>query len=67
MGIYHYKKKSDGVRGDHEEKSDRVRLHHEKERWVEFTMRRNDGVELTIRKRYGVRVHHEKESDGDKS
>ena len=55
------------MRGDHDEKSDRVRLHHEKERWGEFTMRRNDGVEFTIRKRYGVRVHHEKESDGDKS
>ena len=51
MGIYHKKKKSDGVRGDHEEKSDRVRLHHEKERWGEFTRRRKDGV----------RVYHQKE------
>ena len=40
--------------GDHEKKSDRVRVHHEKERWGEFTIRKSDGM----------RVHHDKKSDG---
>ena len=30
-------------------------------------MRRNDGVRVDIRKRDGIRVHHEKEGDGDES
>ena len=42
------------MRGDHEKKSDRVRLHYKKERWGEFTIRKSDGM----------RVHHEKKSDG---
>ena len=39
--------------GDHEKKSDRVRVHHDKKRWGEFTIRKSDGM----------RVHHEKKSD----
>ena len=30
-------------------------------------MRKSDGGEFTIRKRDGIRVHHEKESDGVKT
>ena len=41
--VYH-EKKSDGVRVDHEKKINGVRVHHEKERWVEFTIRKSDGV-----------------------
>ena len=44
-----------GVIGDHENRSDRVRVHHKRERWGE----------LTIEKRDGVRVHHEKERWGN--
>ena len=40
--------------GDHEKKNDRVRVHHEKGRWGEFTIRKSDGM----------RVHHDKKSDG---
>ena len=39
------------MRGDHEKKSDRVRVHHEKERWGELTMRRNDGVRVYHKKK----------------
>ena len=42
------------MRGDHEKKSDRVRVHNKKERWGKFTIRKIDGM----------RVHHEKKSDG---
>ena len=41
------------MRGDHEKKSDRVRVHNKKERWGKFTIRKIDGM----------RVHHEKKSD----
>ena len=40
--------------GGNGKKSDRVRVHHEKERWGEFTIRKIDGM----------RVHHDKKSDG---
>ena len=51
--------------GDHEKKSDRVRVHHDKKRWGELTMRRNDGVRVYHNKKSdGVRVDHEKKSDG---
>ena len=42
------------MRGDHEKKSERVRVHNKKERWGKFTIRKIDGM----------RVHHEKKSDG---
>ena len=42
------------MRGDHEKKSDRVRVHNKKERWGKFTIRKIDEM----------RVHHEKKSDG---
>ena len=42
------------MRGDHEKKSNRVRVHNKKERWGKFTIRKIDGM----------RVHHEKKSDG---
>ena len=32
-----YEKKSDGERVDNEKKSDGVRVHQEKDRWVEFS------------------------------
>ena len=35
-------------------KNDRARVHHEKGRWGEFTIRKSDGM----------RVHHDKKSDG---
>ena len=58
-------RKSDEVRVYHETKSDGVRIHLEKERWGEFSMRkRAKGREFTIRKSNGVRVHHEKKRDG---
>ena len=56
-------------------KSDGLRVHHEKERWGEFTIRKSDRVRVTIRKGalgWGftmrksdrVRVRHEKKSNG---
>ena len=42
------------MRGDHEKKSDRVRVHNKKEQWGKFTIRKIDGM----------RIHHEKKSDG---
>ena len=47
--IVHYKKKSKGVRVDHEKKSDRVTVHIRK---------RAMGGELTMRKIHRVRVQH---------
>ena len=50
----------------HDKKSNRVRAYHEKERWVEFTIRKSDGLRLNNdRKSNGVRVHHEKEQCGE--
>ena len=40
--------------GDHEKKSDRVRVRNKKEPWGKFTIRKIDGM----------RVHHEKKRDG---
>ena len=46
-------------------KSGRVRVHHEKERWGKaLPWERAMGLEFTIRKSDGVRVHNEKKSDG---
>ena len=42
------------MRGDHEKKSDRVRVHKKKERWGKFNIRKIDEM----------RVHHENKSDG---
>ena len=42
------------MRGDHEKKSDRVRVDKKKERWGKFNMRKIDEM----------RVHHENKSDG---
>ena len=42
------------MRGDHEKRSDRVRVHNKKEPWGKFTIRKIDGM----------RVHHQKKSDG---
>ena len=51
-------RKSDGVRFDHEKKSDEVRVHEKK----------SDGVRLHHeRKSDGVRVHQEKERWGESS
>ena len=67
MRVYH-EKKSDGVRGDHGKKSDRVGVHYEKERWGEFTIRKSDGMRVHHEKKSdGVRVHHEKERWGESS
>ena len=52
------RKRAMRARGDHENKSDRVRVHHEKERWGELTI---DGMRVHLEKKSdGVRVHHEK-------
>ena len=40
------------MRGDHEKKNDRVRVHNKKEPWGNFTIRKIDGM----------RVHHEKKT-----
>ena len=56
------------MRGDHEKKSNRVRVHHEKERWGEFTIRKSDGLRVHHEKKSdGVRVQHEKERWGKSS
>ena len=47
--VHYKKKKSHGVRVDHEKKSDRVTVHIRK---------RAMGSELTMRKIDGVRLHH---------
>ena len=53
------------MKGDHEKKSDRGRVHHKKERWGEFTIRKSDGIRLHHEKKSDrVRFRHEKESDG---
>ena len=45
-------------------KSDRVKVHHEKERWGESSpCERAMGLEFTIGNSDGVRVHHKKKSD----
>ena len=51
------------MRVHHETKSDGVKVHHEKDRWVEsFTIRKSDGVKFHHEKKGdGVRDHHEKE------
>ena len=42
-----------------------MRVHHEKERWGKaLPWQRAMGLEFTIRKSDGVRVHNEKKSDG---
>ena len=44
---------------------DGVRVRHEKERWVEFTIRKSDGMRVHHEKKSdGVRFHHEKERWG---
>ena len=56
------RKRAMGARGDHENKSDRVRVHHEKEQWGELTIGKSDGMRVHLEKKSnGVRVHHEKE------
>ena len=56
------------MRGDHEKKSDRVRVHHEKERWGEFTIRKIDGMRVPHEKKSdGVRVQHQKQRWGESS
>ena len=52
MRVYH-NKKTHRVRGDHAKKS----IHHKKERWGEFSVRKSDER----------RVHHEKERWGESS
>ena len=42
------------MKGDHEKKSDGVRVHHENERWGDFTIRKSDGMT----------IYHKKKSDG---
>ena len=50
------------MRVDHEKNSDGLRVHHEKERWGEFTITKKDGMRVHNEKKSdGVRVHHEKE------
>ena len=42
-----------------------MRVHHEKERWGEFTITKTDGVRVHYEKKSAwVRVDHEKKSDG---
>ena len=42
-----------------------MRVHHEKERWGEFTIRKSDGMRVHNEKKSdGVRVHHERKRDG---
>ena len=42
-----------------------MRVHHEKERRGELTIRKSDGMRVHQEKKNdGVRIHHEKESDG---
>ena len=48
-------RKSEGMRGDHEKKGNGVSIHHKKERWGEFSIRKSDER----------RVHHEKERWGE--
>ena len=56
------------MRGDHEKKSDRVRVQYEKERWGEITIRKSDKMRVHHeKKRDRVRVHHEKERWGESS
>ena len=46
-------------------KSNRVRIHDEKERWGESSSKKRAmGGDFTVRKSNGVRVDHEKKSDG---
>ena len=48
----------------HERKSNGVRVHHEKERWNELTIKKSDGMRVhQENKSDGVRVHHGKKSD----
>ena len=55
------------MRGDHEKKSDRVRVHNKKERWGKFTIRKIDGMRVHHEKNSDrVRVHHKRKSDGVK-
>ena len=52
------------MRGDHEKKSDRVRVHNKKERWGKFTIRNIDGMRVQHEKKSdGVRVCHKKKRD----
>ena len=52
------------MRGDHEKKSDRVRVYNKKERWGKFTIRKIDGMRVHHeKKRDGVGVDHKKKSD----
>ena len=56
------------MRVHNERKSDGVRVHHEKERWGEFTIRKSDGVRVHQEKKSnGVRVHNENEQWGESS
>ena len=52
------------MRGDHEKKSDGVRVHNKKERWGKITIRKIDGMGVHHEKKSdGVRVDHKKKSD----
>ena len=56
------RKRAIGARVTMRNKSDRVRVHLEKERWGKLTIRKNDGVRVGHEKKSnGVKVHHEKE------
>ena len=54
------------MKGDHEKKSNRAGVHHRKEQWAEFTIRKSDGMRVHHQKKSDVvRVHHEKEQWGE--
>ena len=45
-----------------------MRVHHEKEQWGEFAIRKSDGMRVQLeKKRERLRVHHEKERWGESS
>ena len=42
-----------------------MRVHHEKERWGEFTIKKSDGMRVHQEKKTdGVRLQHERKRDG---
>ena len=56
------------MRGDHEKKSDRVTVYHEKKRWGQFTIRNSDGMRVHHKKKSDrVRVQHKKDRWGESS
>ena len=53
------------MKGDYEKKSNWVRVHHEKERWDELTIKKSDRMRVhQENKSAGVRLHDWKKSDG---